>query len=443
MRCSRLTADAGVASRGWWRRWPRGTLELVVAHGALFFTIVALTPSPEFVPNHTDVLLYFHYAERLMLSGDVPYRDIPLEYPPLSLVPFVVPYLAWPIRPPNLEVYAWLFTAQSAVLSAATALTVGWIGHRRAGPSGMYLAMALYTVMAVVMAPILAWRFDPFPALLAVGGVALAIAGRPALAGASIGLGFAAKVFPIVLLPVIGLYFIAGGRWRLAVNVLIGFVAAVSLAWVPIALLAPEALTSFAVRLADRPIQIESVLGGLHLLANLLFGFGIDITRDFGSVNVHARGAAPGADLGGFATLAALAGVFGLLYLRFSEDARRSGSALVETLVAASAAVLLALILTNKIFSPQYMIWMLPFAALLRRPQAYLVIAAAVLTMIIFPLNYERLIALEPVPVIVLNVRNALLVVLLGMLLIGPATSTWSRRLSHGRHPRADDTSAS
>jgi len=428
-----LTADGLAAQRARWQSWPRGTLELVVAHGALFFTVIALTPSPEFIPNHTDVLLYFHYAERLLQAGDIPYRDIPLEYPPLSLLPMVAPYLAWPIRPPNFEVYAWLFTAQSAVLSAATALTVGWIGRRRAGRSGMYLAMALYTVLAVVMAPILAWRFDPFPALLAVGGVALAIAGMPALAGAAIGLGFAAKVFPIVLLPVIGLYFIAGGRWRHSIHVLLGFVAAVCVAWIPIALVAPEALTTFAVRLADRPIQIESVLGGLHLLANLLFGFGIDITRDFGSVNVHARGVSPGADLGGFATLAALAGVFGLVYLRFSEGARGSATALVETLVTASAAVLLALILTNKIFSPQYMIWLLPFAALLRRPHAYLVVAAAVLTMIIFPLNYERLIALEPVPLVVLNVRNALLVVLLAMLLIGPAASTWAGSLFRRR----------
>ncbi|HYI66738.1 MAG TPA: glycosyltransferase family 87 protein [Candidatus Limnocylindrales bacterium] len=418
-------------------------MELVVAHGALFFTVAALTPSPAFIPNHTDVLLYFHYAERLMQAGAVPYRDIPLEYPPLSLLPFVVPYLAWPIRPPTFETYAWLFAAQSAVLSAATALTVGWIGHRRAGTSGMYQAGALYTVMVVVMATIVAWRFDPFPALLAVGGVALAIAGMPVLAGAAIGLGFAAKVFPIVLLPVIGLAFIAGGRWRPLVNLLLGFVAAVGLVWLPIAVMAPEALTTFAVRLADRPIQIESVLGGLHLLANLLFGFGIEITRDFGSVNVHARGVSPGADLGGIATLAAMAGVFGLIYLRFSEEARRTGSVPVGAMIEASAAVLLALILTNKIFSPQYMIWLLPFAALLRRPQAYLVIAAAVLTMIIFPLNYERLIALEPVPIIVLNARNALLVILLALLLIGPAAPTWAGALFRTQQIRTNATGSS
>ena len=438
-----MTGDGQSTRRERWPRWPSGTLELVVGHGALFFTVVALTPSPEFIPNHTDVLLYFHYAERLMQAGDIPYRDIPLEYPPLSLLPFVAPYLAWPIRPPNFETYAWLFTAQSAILSVATALTVGWIGHRRSGTTGMYQAVALYTVMVVVMVPILAWRFDPFPALLAVGGVALAIAGMPILAGVAIGLGFAAKVFPIVLLPVAGIYFFAGGRWRLSAHLLLGFVAAVGLVWLPIAVMAPEALTTFAVRLGDRPIQIESVLGGLHLLANLLFGFGIEITRDFGSVNVHARGGSPGADFGGIATLAALAGVVGLIYLRFSEEARRTGSPPVSAVIEASAAVLLALILTNKIFSPQYMVWLLPFAALLRPRHAYLVIAAVVLTMIIFPLNYERLIALEPAPVILLNVRNALLIILLALLLIGPAAWTWAGTLFRRQNPPTNTTVSS
>jgi len=69
--------------------------ELLVLHAVLFFTVVALTPSTELFPNHGDVLLYFQYAERIT-QGQLPYRDIPLEYPPLSLLAFVLPYVAWP-----------------------------------------------------------------------------------------------------------------------------------------------------------------------------------------------------------------------------------------------------------------------------------------------------------------------------------------------------------
>jgi hypothetical protein len=167
-------------------------------------------------------------------------------------------------------------------------------------------------------------------------------------------------------------------------------------------------------------------------LAHLIFGFSVQITRDFGSVNVHTPGAAQALNLQALVVLAALAGTLGLFYLRLSDEVRRSGAPSITALVEASAAVLLALILTNKVLSPQYILWFLPFAALLSRPQAYLVILAAVLTMIIFPLNYERLIALEPALIVVLNLRNALLVILLVTLLAGPSTTAAVARLRRG-----------
>lgn len=418
--------------------WSRGiVLDLVLVHAVLFFTVAALTPVSELLLQHHDVLLYFQVAERVV-QGEVPYRDVELAYPPLALVPFVLPYVAWPVRPPAFDTYQWLFVIQSALLSTAAAVTVGWIGRRQDSERGVVRAMALYVLLAAVMAPILAWRYDTFPMIFGVGGVALATAGMPIMAGAVLGLGFAAKVFPIVLVPIIGIYYVTAGRPGSLGKLLLGFALTASLAWLPIALLAPDQLASVAAWQQDRPIHIESVQGGLHLLGHLLFGSDVEITRDFGSVNVHTPGATHALGLQTAVILAALAGTVALFFLRLNDEARRAGAPSVTTLIEGSAAVLLALILTNKVFSPQYIVWLLPFAALLRRPQVYLVVMAAVLTTVIWPLNYERLIALEPWLIIVLNVRNALLIILLVTLLARMSTIRALVRLPSRRQSGTD-----
>ena len=53
------------------------------------------------------------------------------------------------------------------------------------------------------------------------------------------------------------------------------------------------------------------------------------------------------------------------LFLRFQRDARRYGNVQPRTLVAILLATLLLMMLANKVLSPQYVAWLLPFGALL------------------------------------------------------------------------------
>ena len=115
----------------------------------------------------------------------------------------------------------------------------------------------------------------------------------------------------------------------------------------------------------------------------------------------------------------------------------RLGAAQSETVVAYLAATLLVLLLTNKVFSPQYVVWMLPFGALLRRPQAYLLLVICVLTIVVFPLNYQALLKMQPLLVLILNARNLLLALLAVWLLAGHVST---RRLLRAAAP--DDGSA-
>ena len=95
----------------------------------------------------------------------------------------------------------------------------------------------------------------------------------------------------------------------------------------------------------------------------------------------------------------------------FVRDYRELGSVQPRTLVKYLTATVLAIMLTNKVLSPQYLVWLLPFAALLPARQSLLLILIMVITTLIYPLYFSELLHLARPEVVALNVRNFLLVV--------------------------------
>jgi hypothetical protein len=108
---------------------------------------------------------------------------------------------------------------------------------------------------------------------------------------------------------------------------------------------------------AERPLQIESIGAAGFLAAHQLAGTYIRVVQSHGSDNL--AGAAPKA----VATLCALIVVVALVAV-WVVYARRSGGP-EETLAACSAAVT-AYIAFNKVFSPQYLVWLVPLVPLVR-----------------------------------------------------------------------------
>jgi hypothetical protein len=114
---------------------------------------------------------------------------------------------------------------------------------------------------------------------------------------------------------------------------------------------------------------------------------------------------------------AALAWIFALA-------ARRGDS---RHLVLCGFAALLAFVTLGKVFSPQYVIWLAPFAALAlvwgQRTVAALVAAAIVLTHVEFPSRYFDLINEQTGVILIVAVRNALLLAALVAIVRGLATN--------------------
>ena len=88
-----------------------------------------------------------------------------------------------------------------------------------------------------------------------------------------------------------------------------------------------------------------------------------------------------------------------------------------RTVVTLATASVLVLLVTSKVFSIQYVVWIVPFAALLPRRQFWLAAAVGRADDADPPAAVRELVKQEALPILILNLRNGLLLVLLTLVL--------------------------
>ena len=190
-------------------------------------------------------------------------------------------------------------------------------------------------------------NWDLFAVALATLGMWAWARNRPVLAGVLLGLGIAAKLYPALLLAALFLLCLRAGRLRTWLRTAIAAGAVWVLVNLPVALLAPEGWSRFFRLNNSRPADPDSVWNVLlHLSAQRLFDGPL------------APGESP-------AVLNAV--VAGLLVLLLAGAAWLTLAAPVRPRVAQLAFLLVAgFLLINKVWSPQYSLWLLPLAVLAR-----------------------------------------------------------------------------
>lgn len=392
-----------VRSESSFPRAEAGTLLLVLAIGAglLAASWAALHLPPFDRSQIVDTPVYQDYGEA-MTRGEVPYRDFAVEYPPAALPVFWLPALG-----PE-EHYRSLF--ELVMLGCAAAALVALVVGLRAlavPPGRLLAAAALFGLFPLALGSVVLTRFDLWPAALAAAALAALLTGRERVGFGVLALAAAAKVYPLVLLPV-ALVYVARrrGRREAAVSLLV-FALVLAAVVVPFAVVAPGGLTDSFERQLERPLQIES-LGASLLLAGKQLGL-----YDPGVVSTHGSQNLAGGLPDALATvqtalqLAALALVWALA-LR--------GPATPARLAAASAASVAVFVALGKVLSPQFLVWLVPVVLLVavgrRALAAWALLAAAlVTTQLWFPQRYWDMVALGWEGWLVL-VRNLLLVAL-------------------------------
>jgi Glycosyltransferase family 87 len=323
---------------------PRRDAVIAAVGGVVLFLVCSLVATGGLLASHPygDVHLYAHYAHN-MSQGRLPYRNFFDEYPPLAQPLFYVVRLLPGTYQPAFRWTMAVFGATALVLMIAALASAGAPRRR--------LAVAAVTigVAPVVVGPIFLNEYDMWPAMLVAGAILAFIRRHERLAYVLLALGVAAKIYPLVLLPLALVETWDRGGRELVKRVLLWFVGVLFLVHLPFAILGPGGLRfSYWVNI-KRGLEVES-LGGAVLLVLDRAGLYHATLREGAPGSTNITGSVANA-VGSLGSLVVIAAVLLVAWLW----QRRRGSPFVAT-----GAAVLAFVAFGKVFSPQYVEWLTP-----------------------------------------------------------------------------------
>ncbi|MEV4436835.1 glycosyltransferase family 87 protein [Streptomyces sp. NPDC049555] len=337
-----------------------------------------------------DIEVIYQGWYGVLRTGIYPYDDVTWQYPPAAalavLSPALLPFLG----------YAPAFFT---VCLAADAAIMGMLLYAARGGRRSPLGVWVWVAGVPLLGPIVYARYDVMVTAVAVAAL-LASRRRTRLSGALTGFGALLKVWPVLLL--VGTP--RGRRTRSTWGAALLTVAVLTMLFTAAM---PGAL-AFLTFQRDRGTEVES-LGSLvfHLARHA--GWHGKARLNYGSVEFLGR------HVHAVSALALLLSVLAFAWLLVWRVRARRFTA-TTPYDAAFAAVLL-FTTTSRVISPQYMVWLIGLGAVcvtMRTPRqqlpVLLVLLAAPLTQLEFPIWFSHVVASDKLGVATLTLRNALLV---------------------------------
>ncbi|MFG2195566.1 glycosyltransferase family 87 protein [Streptomyces sp. NPDC048639] len=278
------------------------------------------------------------YNARGFASGLTPYLDrLPgdmeyLEYPVLT--GFFMEVASW-LTPGggsivDREQIYWLVNAGMLMACAAVIAVCVARTHRRRPWDALLVALAPSFALTATI------NWDLFAVALAAAAMLMWSRSRPLAAGILIGLATAAKLYPVLLLGPLLVLCLRAGRLRAWGTAAVGAAGAWLVVNLPVMAIAPEGWQKFYTFSQERPVDF----GSFWLIISQRTGSPLD-----------------GANTWATALTLLLCAAIGALALYAP---RRPRFAQLAFLVVA------VFILLNKVYSPQYVLWLIPLAALAR-----------------------------------------------------------------------------
>lgn len=232
----------------------------------------------------------------------------------------------------NQEQVYWLINAGMLMICTAVIAVCVARTHRHRPWDALLLALAPAFALTATI------NWDLLAVALTAAAMLMWSRGRPLAFGILLGLATAAKLYPVLLLGPLFLLCWRAGKWREFATAALGAAGAWLVVNLPVMLLAPEGWKKFYTFSQERQIDF----GSFWLIITQRTGESIEVE----TVNTYA-------------TLLMILACVGIAVLTLCAP-RRPRFAQLALLVVA------AFILTNKVYSPQYVLWLIPLAALAR-----------------------------------------------------------------------------
>ena len=326
----------------------------------------------------------------------VPYRDFAVEYPPLFFAA-VVPIAAVVHDGDGFRVAFGLAMSLAFALATLLALRLArGLDHQpdhqldhQPGPAVPAPRLVLWLGLAALcLGGIVTHRFDALVALALVGTLVAMIEDRPALTGAVLGIAVGLKLVPLAIAPIVALRWLAAGRWRALGTAAATGGVVLALALAPLALV-EGGLTGLVRYHATRPLQVESTWAAGLRLVSALDGSRLDVVRSYGSINAEGDHAQLAIAVSTAVLVLALLAVLALTWRRLRDATVERDR--MRVLVRGAIAMLVVLMTLGKVFSPQYVIWLLPLAVPMAlgdgRRSLVALVAILVLTQLTYPIG--------------------------------------------------------
>lgn len=352
-----------------------------------------------------DIIVYTRWVDGALKHGALPFGDNSWQYPPL-----VGPLLLLPKVLPGSD-YQGQFVRLAFIADAIVILVLLLTARRR----DSWLGPWFWILSVPFLGPLIYGRFDVFSAMPVVAALAILgrgvpvpgvqngrkqLNGRRWIAGSLIGIGTAIKIWPG--LTIFGLPRTKRGWQTIATAV------SAAVAVTVVCMLSFRNGSWFLHTQGHRGIEVESIWAVPFLLAKRAGVWHGRIHGHYGSLEVLGTGSA----LAGKVAIASTVLVFALLAWWWWRKQWRPAVVADATLVAT-----LLMIVTSRVISPQYLIWLLATAAFCllskdtsQRRSALLILVSLPVTQWIFPYNFTLLIHFHISTILALTVRDALLI---------------------------------
>jgi hypothetical protein len=370
-----------------------------------------------------DVTLQYRPWVQNALAGDIVGVSHPWVYPLVALVPM----LAAMVLGPELYGIGWLL-----VVVVTDAVVLAFLLSRTGQSSRLHspriVAAWWWIGFLLLLGPVALGRIDV--TTVAISIIALLVAQRrPVVAGALLAVATWIKVWPAVLVAVIVVAVRGRGRAALA------FAAtAVAIGLIVLALGSGANSLGFISQQSSRGLQIEAPISTVWMWIAFVdpTAAAVQYISDINTFQVVGSGVDQASAL-----MTPLLVVVSAGLLLLGAIVSRSGARAVHLLAPLGLAIVVGLLVFNKVGSPQFVLWIaapvvLGIATQGRRfrAPAILALGIAAVTQLIYPFGYDALLVLEPGMLLVLTARNIALVVLFGM----AVRMVW--RLRRGSDPR-------
>jgi len=348
--------------------------------------------------------LYMDYASKV-LGGSIPYHDFALEYPPFSMAFLILPRLFTT----SFSVYTVVYQIEVFLFDLLGLYLIYRIARNR-GEAPWKMLMA-YSLAILAIGPIITKWYDIFPAIIVLLAIYYFQAGRYKTGWFLLALGTMTKIYPIAIAPILFIHHLCNHEYKHVWSGISVFIATSLATIAPFIIISPGSLLNLITYHTQRGIQLETTYSSFLLTAGKISSSPPQLTFGAGSWNVIGPLADNLASISTFVLVFFLLVTYWFIYRQINKDKNQ-----FRDIGSYSILVIAVILITSKVLSPQYLIWLFPLLPLLSGRQRYVMwgifIVIGALTYYIFPLHYVELIYLENEAVAILLLRNVLLVLL-------------------------------